>query len=156
MLLRLAKPASCSAVYHKSHLLIFLYAMMLPSYSTVYDKHTELQGAMVSPPKSPVHPICFAVSVWSSFLHFSLHLVATHPLKCCLEKLALHCLQNWQLPPLKEMSSKMMTMLSHGLPIFASRKITRLKANPGPQGKEENVISEEVHYILKDLSGFSN
>lgn len=45
---------------------------------------------------------------------------------------------------------------SHDLPIFASRNRTRLKANQGPQGVVENVIWEEVHYILKDLNGISN
>lgn len=41
-------------------------------------------------------------------------------------------------------------------PLYVSRPITRLKSHQVPRGGIQSVTHEEVHYISKELLGFSN
>lgn len=63
-----------STVHHKSHLLIYLYAIALPLCSTTYNRCTELWDADSSPSEGPIHPnlafLCIPMSVGLDCLHF--------------------------------------------------------------------------------------
>lgn len=72
-----------STMHHKSHLLIYLFAIYLPLCSTTDNRCTEFWDADSSPSEGPIHPnlafLCIPISVGLDCLHFLVFLVGCIP-----------------------------------------------------------------------------